>query len=92
MSVFSVDRGLSGVAVEVGEPQPPARREVVVAGDRVLDDRTQAVDALVGRGAVTDEVAQALDAFGAMLLDIGQAGFESLEVPVDVRNDRVQRH
>src|SRR5439155_10760921 len=62
------------------------------AHHRVLDHRAQPVDALVGRGAVAHEVAQADDAGRAMRGDVGEHRLERLKVAVDVGHDGVQHH
>ena len=46
------------------------------------------VGALVGLGAVADDVAQAPDLVGRGGLDLGQNGLERGQVAVDVGNDR----
>ena len=77
------------VLVEAAERELPDRRQVVVADHGLLEARLQPLDAFVRRCAVADEVAEANDAGRLHAVEIGQHGFEGLEVPMEVGEDRM---
>src|SRR5260221_651497 len=53
-----------------------------------LEPRTQALDALVGLGAVADEVAETHHHVGRLAVDLLEHRVEGFEVAVDVGEDR----
>ena len=75
-------------------PLGPARKAfrvvqrplIVVAQDRQVEAH-HPVDALPRVGAVADDIAQAIDAIHALAGDVGQDGFQGLQVGVNVADD-----
>ena len=65
----------------------PRHHEVVVAGQADLDHLGDHLGAVVGLGAVPDDVAQAPDLLGVVAADVGEHRPQRGQVAVDVGDD-----
>src|SRR5262249_13384033 len=59
---------------------------IVIAEDRLIEAQ-HAIDALAGIRPVADDIAQAIDAVDALAGDVGQDGFERLEITVNIADN-----
>ena len=76
------------VGREVGEVDPPDRRQVVVAEEAELAARARLRRAAIRLRAVADEVAETPHLVGTLLLEIGEDHGERVPVGMDVRDNR----
>src|SRR5918911_3633922 len=76
---------------ELRDVELPENDKVVVAGEAELTPLGGEAHALVGLGAVSDQVAEAPDLLGAGRLHVSHHGLEGGQVAGDVRDERYGR-
>ena len=60
------------------------QRALIVIAEQAGVALHHQIDALTGVRTVTDDIAEAVNLFDSLRLDIGEDGFQSLEIAVDV--------